>query len=723
MNYYNFAFCKSREEIKAFFMRISIKLPLIIGLIVFVAVLSVTVFSIFIFRENAMERIADIQKDEIAKRETQMKNFVNTSIDFLEFARHINEGNETNKLQNNDENVVVFDDASLSSEEAKNTEIKIDFTNLTQSAIKFINDSYNKDNLQFWILKNKPPYEIRFSTYMADIYNSRMHTIKNSEYDRVAGLVDLCARVGEGFEEYTAENVYGNKVRKIVYVKQYTKRAWVLGVEHNLSEIDALIEARIKSLNAATLRLVYRSLLLSMILVALATMLIYLQLISITRIIKILRNQVTNIVEGKLMEKTDIVRSDEMGEMAVALNRFSDTVGGYIRFSEELNKGNLEYKYELDSNNDLIGSAFIKVQQTLIQSQIEERKRMEENKLNEWVNNGVSKFNDILRRRNDKIEELSDTILSFLIKYLNANQGGVFILNEGTETPRLELIASYAYNRKKFLEKHIEIGENLLGACVLEKTTINIGNLPDNYVEISSGLGGANPTNLLLVPLISDNNVLGVVEMASFDLFAKHHIEFVERIAENMASTLGALRINTQTQKLLEKSRQQAEEMETKEQELIQSIEELRKIHEDSKLKESEINSLLKAVNSLYSIFKFNLKGYLLEINTVACKLLDVKRKEVLDKHFDEILPSTLMDANERMDFWDDLRMGETKQKTRFIFINNKELWFEEFYAPIYNREGVPVAIVCIAADLSKIKSLEKENKILRKEIQKQRIR
>lgn len=704
-------------------MRLSIRLPLIIGIIIFVAVAFVTVFSIYIFRENAMERIDNMRNNEMKKRTNQMEDFVNTSIDFLQFAAQITNtyGNQEEINDEIDDDILIRDNPETN--ESNKEDNEIDVTNLTKAAINFIHESYNRDNLQFWILENKPPYKIRFSTYQADIYNPRTHSIKNSEYDRVASLVDLCARVGEGYEEYNKDNTFGISERKIVFVKQYNKKGWILGVEQNQTELDMFIDKKIESLNKTTQFFIYRSLILTIFLVAVATTLIYLQIINITRNIRQLRKQLINIIEGEQIEKNEISRKDEIGEMGVTLNQFVDKVKSYIHFAEELEKRNLDYEYNLSSKNDKIGLAFKAVQETLRKSNKEEQRRKEENRLNEWINNGVSKFNDILRKRSDSIEVLSDTILTFLIKYLDANQGGLFILNDETEQPQLELVASYAYNRRKFIEKTVEVGENLLGACVLEKSTINIGNLPNNYIEITSGLGTANPTNLLLVPLISDNKVLGVVEMASFTIFANHHVEFVERIAENMASTLGAVHINNQTQKLLEKSRLQAEEMEHKEAELKENVKELRKIYEESQQKESEINSLFKAVNEVFALYKFNLKGYLIDINKVACKTLKVAKEDVLNKHYNEILPDSKMDADLRSIFWDDLRSGQSKRKTRFIYKGNDEYWFDEFYSPIYNKEGVPLAIICLAANLTEIKKLEKENKILKKEILKHRVR
>ena len=143
-------------------------------------------------------------------------------------------------------------------------------------------------------------------------------------------------------------------------------------------------------------------------------------------------------------------------------------------------------------------------------------------------------------------------------------------------------MAAFAFDREKFIKKHVELGEGLVGTCALEKQTIYLTEIPQNYVQITSGLGGANPNSLLLVPLQIENDVLGVIEMASFSKFEKYKIEFVEKVAESIATTLKSVRVNTQTSELLERSQQQAEEMAAQEEEMRQNMEELQATQEES---------------------------------------------------------------------------------------------------------------------------------------------
>ena len=134
------------------------------------------------------------------------------------------------------------------------------------------------------------------------------------------------------------------------------------------------------------------------------------------------------------------------------------------------------------------------------------------------------------------------------MNYVNANQGGFFVYNDQNQAPGyLELIGCYAYERKKHLEKQIMPGEGLLGQVFLEGETTCLTEIPNDYISIRSGLGGANPKSLLLVPLNTDDKTEGVLELASFREFACYEIELIEKVAVMVAAHLAGMRLNVQT--------------------------------------------------------------------------------------------------------------------------------------------------------------------------------
>jgi GAF domain-containing protein len=105
-------------------------------------------------------------------------------------------------------------------------------------------------------------------------------------------------------------------------------------------------------------------------------------------------------------------------------------------------------------------------------------------------------------------------------------------------------------------------------------------------VRITSGLGEATPTSLLIVPLLNNGAVEGLLELASFHPFLDFEIAFIRKLAENMASAIATLKVNEKTRRLLEQSQQQAEELRAQEEEIRQNMEEMSATHEEIQRKE-----------------------------------------------------------------------------------------------------------------------------------------
>ena len=150
-------------------------------------------------------------------------------------------------------------------------------------------------------------------------------------------------------------------------------------------------------------------------------------------------------------------------------------------------------------------------------------------------------------------------------------------------------MAAFAYNRNRFNKKRIELGEGVIGASFLEKKRIYMTKLPDDYMEIRSGLGTASPNSLLVVPLKVEEDIIGVIEIASFNVLQDYEIEFVEKVSENISSILFTSLTGRKTQELLEKLQKQAEEKAVQEEELRQNIEELEILRERLKSKDSVV--------------------------------------------------------------------------------------------------------------------------------------
>ena len=420
----------------------------------------------------------------------------------------------------------------------------------------------------------------------------------------------------------------------------------------------------------------------------------------ITQITELLKKLSIGHLDEKMRIKLDT--GDEIEEMANALNKSIDGLNKKADFANQIGNGNLNHDFDLLSDEDILGKSLIDMRNSLVKAEEEDKKRKKEDEKRRWANEGLAKFGDILRQNNDNIENLATEIIMSLVNYLNANQGGLFILNDNDkDNIHFELLSAYAYDRRKYLNRNIEPGEGLIGTCAIEKKTIFMTDIPQDYIEITSGLGGANPSCLLIVPLKLEEEVLGVLEIASFNVFEKHEIEFVEKLAESIASTLSAVRINIKTSELLEKSQQQAEEMAAQEEEMRQNMEELQATQEESSRKSAEMEGLIEALNTSSYVIEYDLDGYIQNVNDNYLNLVGLSKDEVLGTHHSLNMEFSEKQKAEYEKFWKDLRTGNVKKETTKVNVNNKELVFAETYTPIRNAEGEVYKILKISNNIT----------------------
>ncbi|GAA5025424.1 hypothetical protein GCM10011506_10060 [Marivirga lumbricoides] len=270
-------------------------------------------------------------------------------------------------------------------------------------------------------------------------------------------------------------------------------------------------------------------------------------------------------------------------------------------FINKISEGNLEVTWEgLNEENRQLNEISLAGRLSVMRDKMIHVKEMDSER--NWTNEGLSMLGELLRKNND-LSEICDEIISKLIVYLKANQGALFLIEkqESDEEECLILKSAYAYNRKKFIDRKISLGQGLAGQTWLEKETIYLKEIPQDYIKITSGLGEALPENILIVPLKLDEKVIGVLEIASFSELLPYQITFVERLAESMASTFITLKMNEQTKELLSQAQQQAEEMLAQEEEMRQNMEELEATQEEMRRKErqflEEIENLKKQIS------------------------------------------------------------------------------------------------------------------------------
>lgn len=146
----------------------------------------------------------------------------------------------------------------------------------------------------------------------------------------------------------------------------------------------------------------------------------------------------------------------------------------------------------------------------------------------------------------------------------------------------------------------------MIGQCLLEKSIIVLTQTPKDYIKITSGLGEAVPQYVIVLPLMIREDIMGIVEMASFEPLASYQVDFLRNISENIASILYNKNINIETARLLTQAQEQAQQLSSQEEEIRQNTEEMQAIMEqmerEKKSMEEEIVDLKSKLTLHHSV-------------------------------------------------------------------------------------------------------------------------
>jgi len=312
----------------------------------------------------------------------------------------------------------------------------------------------------------------------------------------------------------------------------------------------------------------------------------------LTKAIKELRKAIVTLSEGEFPDQLITRTKDEIGHTKTALNQLVDRIKSAVTFASDLGKGKLRTEYPEEYKEDVLAKAILGMQGQLIEAD-------EQQKTINWTNEGMARFSDILKNESEDLQKISDEIIAQMVHYLEVNQGALYLLEGNNED--LIRLSTYAYGKKKYEDDRLKVGQGLVGQSVLEKSTIHVKDVPVDYVKITSGLGEATPTNLLVVPLKIREEVMGVIELASFSQFSKMMISFVEKVSENIANILLSKQKAVETEKLLRESQEKAEALSSQEEELRQNSEELQATQEDMERQRQE---LMEEIVSLKALLK-----------------------------------------------------------------------------------------------------------------------
>lgn len=431
-----------------------------------------------------------------------------------------------------------------------------------------------------------------------------------------------------------------------------------------------------------------------------------------------LREVISHLSEGILPEKLRRTTGDEIGEMTEDINELVDNLQETAQFARSIGRGDYEANFKPAGERDTLGVALLSMRDSIQQAA---RKDEERN----WIVTGLAEIGDILPSISN-IEELGDLVSEYVANKIGAVQGAFYTINDDNpQETFIEMKASYAYKKKKYLKAKFRFAEGLVGQAAIEQDTILRTEIPEDYMSISSGiLGDQKPKCILITPLITNETVYGVLEFAGFERFNSREINFVEEISELIARTVFNIKVRENTEKLLQESnergrklqeqqeilRQNAEIMEATSEELQRTNQELEKQISEVRKAQDRTQLLLENASEVITIYRENL-----EINYISPSV-----EKILGYNVDEMIgicdiiyvhPESLSEY-ERM--FAQLLEEPDKQFTIEFQYQNKQkeyIWVEATGTNLLSDPAIQ-GLVLNMRDITERKAVEREQRL-----------
>ena len=431
--------------------------------------------------------------------------------------------------------------------------------------------------------------------------------------------------------------------------------------------------------------------------------------VQLSRSFRMLLDQTVKLKTGKLPVPLDFPAGNEFGTLSSDLNAHVEDLQTKINYLRSLSKDGPVEIYSPEEEDEL-GNSLVVLSDYLSRKELDEASRNREDKKKNWISEGVAQLGEVLRSERENVVELSCSVIQKLVTYMNVEMGSLFLTdNSDPGNPTLELVASYAYDRRKYQNRTLEWGAGLPGTCALEKKRIFLTEVPDHYFEVSSGTGSARPNCLLLVPMMIEDQVYGILELATVKLLRPFEIEFVESMAESIATSMLAVRSSERTSELLKQSQAQAEALRIQEAAMMENMKKLEEAQAESGKKQSEITGILNAINQSTLVAELGLNARFTSMNERFLMLMDAQREQVLGKlhsEFAQVDPY----SDDYKEFWARLRNGESISNIEmYKLLSGKEIWLQQTFTPVINNEGNVYKILNLAVDISRERMLQEQ--------------
>jgi PAS domain S-box-containing protein len=286
-----------------------------------------------------------------------------------------------------------------------------------------------------------------------------------------------------------------------------------------------------------------------------------------------------------------------------------------------------------------------------------------------WLKSHLTELSDKTKGL-DNIQVISDKIISTLCEQLNAGIGALFI-NDSLFNKDIEdnfvLKASYAYKDRKTTKTSFRTGEGIVGQAALEKKTIRIANIPEDYISIQSGIGSTPPNQIVVMPIVFNNIIVGVIELGFTTMLTPLQNSYLKEVQNGLGISIYSVIERAKTEQL--------------------SI---------------EVNNRIKAINRSNATIEFDLSGKIITANKMFLDIIGYSLEEIQGKHHSIIVDAEYVKTDDYKAFWNDLAKGIFKsgEFTRYTK-DGKKVFIQGSYSPLIGSNGRPYRIMKIATDIT----------------------